>query len=75
LASFIFREVGQSVSGVGLGTDMIFMEEKRLRFHNIAPERVKELEGIVPSVTDAIVQAWNQEIKTPDWLKKEFESM
>jgi 20S proteasome alpha/beta subunit len=73
LASFVFREVSQSVSGVGLGTDMIFMEHENLRFHNIAAAKVKELEGIVPSVTDAIVKAWNQEIKVPDWLKNEFE--
>jgi 20S proteasome alpha/beta subunit len=72
LAAFIFREVSQSVSGVGLGADMMVLAEKNCLVHIIPPDRVRELEDNLPKVADAIAKAWNEGVQIPDWLAKEL---
>jgi len=69
LAAFIFREAEQSSSGVGLGTDMIFIHEDDKSLHIIPPSAVKEIEAGVPSLHDAIYSYWEKHAKVPDWLK------
>ena len=68
LAAFIFREVSQSVAGVGLGTNMMFFAEKNRLIQVIPHNKVKELEENLPDVSEAMIQAFNKGIQIPDWL-------
>jgi 20S proteasome alpha/beta subunit len=68
LAAFIFREVSQSVEGVGLGADMILLAAKEQRIYSLPHQRAKELEAIVPDLADVIAKAWNKGVTVPEWL-------
>jgi 20S proteasome alpha/beta subunit len=72
LAAFIFREVGQSVSGVGLGTDLWFLAAKDQGWYRLWPHRVRELEAVIPDIEKAISDAWNGKIVIPEWLTQLF---
>jgi|HubBroStandDraft_1064217.scaffolds.fasta_scaffold60047_2 20S proteasome alpha/beta subunit len=72
LATFIFREVSQTVSGVGLGTDMWFLAAKDQGWYRIPPLKVKELETVIPDIEKAISDAWNGHLAIPEWLTKLF---
>ena len=72
LAAFIFREVSQSVSGVGLGTDMVYLAAKDQRRYTLPPNKIKELEVIIPDITEVIANSWNTGIAVPEWLKEFF---
>lgn len=72
LAAFIFREVSQSVSGVGLGTDLWLLAAKDQGWYRLPPNKVKELETAIPNIEKAISDAWNGHIVIPEWLIKCF---
>jgi 20S proteasome alpha/beta subunit len=71
IAAFIFREVSQSVAGVGLGADLWFLTPGQawLRIPSI---KVKEIEACIPDIGSAIADAWNGKILIPEWLTKFF---
>jgi 20S proteasome alpha/beta subunit len=70
LATFIFREAGESSSGVGLGADMILINDGEQALQFIGPEPIKEVEAGIPSLTEAIDSHWRDHVKIPDWLKR-----
>ena len=45
LAAFIFREAERSATGVGMGTDMVFIHEGNKKLHFITPDAAKEIEA------------------------------
>lgn len=69
LAAFVLREAEASASGVGLGSDMVFIHDGNKSLHFIYKDHVKELQDGVPSLADAIQQCWQQNATVPDWLK------
>lgn len=74
LAAFIFREVRESISNVGLGTDMIFVSGVEPGFQNIPYGALKQLDDALESagIRAAIKALWADGIKNvPDWLLKE----
>jgi 20S proteasome alpha/beta subunit len=68
LAAFVFREVSRSVSGVGLGTDMWLLTERRE--YRLPAVKTKELESVTPEISDVIAEAWNSKVKIPKWLSE-----
>jgi len=69
LATFIFREVRESIEGVGLGTEMVFLSgRKRGLRHEIGYEAIHDLEDGIISVRDALSTLWNNRVKLPVWL-------
>jgi 20S proteasome alpha/beta subunit len=72
ISAFIFREVSQAVSGVGLGADLWVLHGKNRGLTRIPPNKVKELEVIIPDIENAIADAWNGHITIPEWLTKLF---
>jgi 20S proteasome alpha/beta subunit len=72
VAAFIFREVSQSVSGVGLGTDLWLLAAKDQGWYRIPPPKVQEIEAIIPDIGSAIADAWNGKITIPKWLSDLF---
>ena len=68
VATFIFREVSQSVSGVGLGTDLWLLAAKDQGLYRVPPPKVKEIEAIIPDIGSAIADAWNGKLTMPKWL-------
>jgi 20S proteasome alpha/beta subunit len=72
LAAFIFREVGQSVEGVGLGTDMILLAPQGQRIYILPHPKVQELEEVVPDLANVIADAWNKGVTIPAWLTDFF---
>jgi 20S proteasome alpha/beta subunit len=67
LAAFILREAERSTSGVGLGADMIFIQDRE--FHILASDAVKELQDGIPELSDAVWPYWKQNLKVPKWLE------
>ena len=70
LASFVFREVSRSVSGVGLGTDIQLLGAKPINWRRLPPDDALRLEKETPEMVDTIADAWNAKIKIPEWLTK-----
>jgi hypothetical protein len=70
LAAFIFREAERSASGVGLGTDMIFIQEHKKQLHFIAPKYVRELEASIPTLWECVHPCWEKSVSIPEWLYK-----
>lgn len=68
LAAFIFREVRESIAGVGLGTDMKFISGKERARYEWPHEHVKKVDAILPSAKDALIQLWTKGFNIPDWL-------
>jgi 20S proteasome alpha/beta subunit len=68
LASFVFREVSRSVSGVGLGTDIELLGPKGVDWRRFPPNDAARLEKEIPELAEAIAKAWSEKIKIPDWL-------
>jgi 20S proteasome alpha/beta subunit len=73
LAAFILREAENSASGVGLGSDMIFISPGGSRFV-LSTDSVKDIQDGIPSLVDAIYAHWAEHIKVPDWLREYAES-
>lgn len=72
ITAFIFREVSKSVTGVGLGTDLWLLAEKNQVCYQTAPERVKDLEDVIPDIGNVIADAWDGKIEVPNWLNHLF---
>jgi 20S proteasome alpha/beta subunit len=72
ISAFIFREVSQAVSGVGLGADLWVLHGKNQGLTRIPPNKVKELEAVIPDIEKAISDAWNGHIAIPEWLTRLF---
>ena len=68
LAAFIFREAANSSSGVGLGTDMVFINEGDKCLHFVPPDAVRKIETNMPSLADAIYTYWKENARVPEWL-------
>jgi 20S proteasome alpha/beta subunit len=72
ITSFIFREVSESVSGVGLGVDLWSLAAKSQGLQRVPPPKVKEMQAIIPDIGTAIADAWNGKINVPEWVTKLF---
>lgn len=70
-AAFIFKEVRESISGVGLGTDMLLVSGIEWGIRYIPHPEVKQLEKALPELREGIQLAWNKGLKIPDWIKQE----
>ncbi len=68
-AAFIMREAQWSSAGVGLGADMIFIQEGTRGFYFIPSSRVKELEECIPSLGECILGHWPGNIVVPTWYQ------
>lgn len=68
LVAFILREADMSVSGVGLGNDMILICPNGLRKY-LHTDSIKEIQAGIPSLADAIQSYWTEHVKAPQWLK------
>jgi hypothetical protein len=71
LAAFILREAEESVSGVGLGSDMIFIRSG-ISLRYLHTDSISEIQAGIPPLKDAIHSYWGEHIKVPDWLKKNY---
>jgi hypothetical protein len=70
-AAFIFKEVRDSVAGVGLGTDMVLLSGIERGVRIIPHKTVKELDDNLPDIQEGVAAAWATGLKIPDWLKRE----
>ena len=68
LAAFILREAENSASGVGLGSDMVFISSNGL-LQFLHTESIEEIQAGIPPLADAISSYWNQHVTVPKWLK------
>lgn len=68
LAAFILREAGESSIGVGMGANMVFINEGEKAMHFMGSGVVKEMQDGIPSLRDAIQNYWPGKINFPDWM-------
>lgn len=68
LAGFILRETENSVQGVGLGNDMVFINPSGSLFL-LGTDSVKEIQSGIPSLSDAIHFYWTEHTNVPKWLR------
>ena len=68
LAAFILREAGESSIGVGMGANMVFINEGDKVMHFMGSGVVKEMQDGIPSLKDAIQSYWPGKINFPDWM-------
>jgi 20S proteasome alpha/beta subunit len=68
LAAFIFREAERKASGIGLGTDMVLINQGRRC--GLGWDTVKQLQMDIPALSTAIELGWNQEPKLLEWINK-----
>ena len=68
LTTFILREAGESSAGVGMGADMMFINEGEKAIHYISSGSIKEIEAEIPSLSDAIWSYWKEHAKIPGRL-------
>jgi len=68
LGAFIMREASESIPGVGMGANMVFIHEGDKAMHFMGPEVVKEMQEGIPSLLDAISSYWPGKINFPDWM-------
>ena len=68
LAAFILREAGDSSLGVGMGTNMVFIQEGEKALHFMPSATVKEMQEGIPSLQQAIGSYWPGRISFPDWM-------
>jgi len=69
LAAFILREAEYSVSGVGLGGDMIFIHDGDSALRHLGKENIREIQDGIPPLEEAIFSRWGEGVKMPDWLQ------
>lgn len=69
LAAFILREAQNSASGVGLGSDMVFIHEGGKRMYFIWKDKTAELQAAIPPLRDCIHSYWPQNVVVPSWYK------
>jgi 20S proteasome alpha/beta subunit len=68
LASFIFREAEKYASGVGLGSDMVFIcPNSLLKF--LGKESIAEIQAGIPDLKESIYSHWAEHLKVPAWLR------
>ena len=67
LAAFILREVSASSSGVGMGANMVFINEGEQAMHYITPGIIKEMQDGIPSLSDAVLSYWPGRLNFPEW--------
>jgi hypothetical protein len=71
LAAFIFRETGESASGVGLGCDMVMIQETGKTLETFGPDAIKKVESGIPCLSDSLYPDWMVHSTLPEWLKDE----
>jgi 20S proteasome alpha/beta subunit len=69
LAAFIFREAERSSLGVGLGVDMVFIQDHKKQIHSIAPKYVSQLQSSIPDLQDCVLRCWEKDVQIPDWIR------
>ncbi|MGA2169774.1 MAG: hypothetical protein ABSG62_16335 [Terracidiphilus sp.] len=67
LASFIFRETGKAVSGVGLGAEMVLIYNGSRAMGFYGPGAVGDLQAGIPRLSDSVYTHWKESVKLPDW--------
>jgi 20S proteasome alpha/beta subunit len=69
LASFIFREAGEAVSGVGLGAEMvlIYNGDRSMQFYG--PGNIRDLQAGIPKLAASIYSHWTDSAKLPEWWR------
>jgi hypothetical protein len=70
-AAFIFREAGESSSGVGFGSDMVLINNGRQERREFPHESVAELEYALPLLVNCLHEVWVEIDNTshfPPWL-------
>lgn len=70
LASFIFRETAQAVSGVGLGAEMVIIYSGNRTLEFYGPRSVEELQSGIPTLADSLYVHWKDNAKLPDWWQE-----
>ena len=71
LASFILREAGESVSGVGFGADMVLIYNGDRSIQFFAPGNVAELQAGIPKISNSIYTHWKDNAKLPAWCSED----
>ena len=70
-AAFIFREAGESSSGVGFGSDMVLINNGRNERREFVHESVSQIEHALPLLADCLRERWAEVEKMhgfPTWL-------
>jgi hypothetical protein len=70
LAAFILREAQNSASGVGLGSDMVFIHEGGKTLYFIGKDKIAELQSGIPPLKDCIYSYWPEHVIAPTWYKE-----
>lgn len=70
LAAFILREAQHSASGVGLGSDMVFIHDGEHSLRYVYNDYIDKLQDAIPPVEDAIFANWRERVTIPEWLLK-----
>jgi 20S proteasome alpha/beta subunit len=69
MAAFILREAEESVHGVGLGANMVFIHEGDRALQYIEKDYVKDIQAKLPSLGDMIWPHWKAHVMVPGWLE------
>jgi 20S proteasome alpha/beta subunit len=74
MAAFIFREAGESSSGVGFGSDMVLINNGRQERREFPHEAVSQIEHALPLLVKCLHESWTEIDKTtgfPTWLNND----
>lgn len=72
-AALIFRESGESSSGVGFGSDMVLIHNGEKTLRMFPHESVLQIEQALPSLVECVHNCWtavDERAGFPDWLNK-----
>jgi hypothetical protein len=67
LAAFILREAAESVAGVGMGANLVFIHENGKTMHMMPAGFVKEIQEKIPRLFNTIWSQWDDKSFFPDW--------
>jgi hypothetical protein len=70
MASFIFRETAQAVSGVGLGAEMVLIYSGNRTLEFYGTQSLEELQSGIPELADSLYAHWKDNAKLPDWWRE-----
>lgn len=72
-AALIFREAGETSSGVGFGSDMVLIHNGGKQLQMFGHEAVRQIEQALPPLVECLHNCWtgvDDKLGFPDWLNK-----
>ncbi|MGB7284742.1 MAG: hypothetical protein WBE13_20920 [Candidatus Acidiferrum sp.] len=70
LGAFILGEAERKAVGVGMGFDMVFINDGEQGRQYLGRDTIKKLQADIPPLSAGVFAAWNQSPAIQEWLKR-----